>query len=125
MKRELWPNTMTHDGKALTWEDAMPLFVDRTGLPGPREWSNQNFPDGKADHPVTGVSWYEAAAYAKFRGKQLPTVFEWERAARNGKIAPAGLPYMPWGVLYPGISTGAPRQFRRRARIGDRPCPSA
>ena len=49
----------------------MQLLVDRTGLPGPRSWSNQNFPEGKADHPVTGVTWYEAEAYAAFRGKQL------------------------------------------------------
>jgi dienelactone hydrolase len=32
------------------------------------------------DHPVTGVSWYEAAAYAEFAGKSLPTVDHWYRA---------------------------------------------
>ena len=47
------------------------MLVDRTGLPGPRTWSNQSFPEGKADHPVTDVTWYEADAYAAFRGKQL------------------------------------------------------
>ena len=60
----------------------MKELKDRTGLPGPRSWSSQNFPEGKADHPVTDITWHEAAAYATFRGKQLPTIFQWENAAQ-------------------------------------------
>ena len=114
LKREFWKHPFVKDGKPLTWEEAMDQFKGPTGLPQPRGWTNQNFPDGKADFPVTGISWYEAAAYAEFRGKRLPTVYQWEKAARDGKVH-ALASYMPWGIFYPGDD------LEQRANFGGAP----
>ncbi|HUY35529.1 MAG TPA: formylglycine-generating enzyme family protein [Pirellulales bacterium] len=59
---------------------AMLEFVDATGCPGPHYWRNGRYADGEDEHPVVGVNWYEAAAYARWVGKRLPSEAEWVKA---------------------------------------------
>jgi serine/threonine protein kinase len=80
-KREYWKEKFKKDGKELTFEQAMELLRDSTGRPGPSTWEAGHFPQGKDNYPVTGVSWYEASAYAAFAGKSLPAIGEWFKAA--------------------------------------------
>jgi dienelactone hydrolase len=75
--RKFWTQKFVKDGKELPWEDAIKGFVDQTGQPGPSTWQAGDYPEGQADYPVSGVSWYEAAAYAEFAGKSLPTGTHW------------------------------------------------
>jgi dienelactone hydrolase/tRNA A-37 threonylcarbamoyl transferase component Bud32 len=76
-----WSAPFERDGRSLSWEEARQLFVDRTGRPGPSTWELGDYPDGQDDLPVGGVSWYEAAAFARFSGRALPSVYHWNRAA--------------------------------------------
>ena len=79
---EFWKTTpFMRDGEELTFEAAMKRFVDRTGEPGPASWSKGRFPKGMDQHPVSGLSFFEATAYACYRGKQLPTAAQWHFAA--------------------------------------------
>jgi len=80
-KREYWRHPFKKDGITLSWEQAMAEFRDRTGRPGPATWEMSDYPEGRDDHPVGGISWYEAAAYAEFVGKSLPTIYHWDWAA--------------------------------------------
>lgn len=81
LRRELWSE------EGWTWRErenwTMPLYWSKKGT----GWRARNmFDEGTVDptHPVTGISWYEAEAYARFRERRLPTEAEWEKAAAVG-----------------------------------------
>jgi predicted esterase len=98
---ELWKHEFLRGGKPIPFAEAMALFRDRTGRPGPATWEMGSFPEGQADFPVSGVSWHEAAAYAEFAGKSLPTLHHWFRAADLGIFSDL-LRYSNFGGQGPG-----------------------
>jgi iron(II)-dependent oxidoreductase len=89
---EIWPPEI--------WP-SVSRFTDRTGRPGPRDWEGGQFPQGKADHPVVGVCWYEAAAYSRWVGKRLPTAAEWQKAGGWPEHLSGGeCNRYPWGNFF-------------------------
>lgn len=87
-RREFWKQPLLRDGRAVSWEEAMVLFHDATGRPGPATWEIGDYPNGHENYPVAGVSWYEAAAYAEFVGKSLPTAYHWFWASESSLYTP-------------------------------------
>lgn len=95
-KRVYWKERFLNDGRELSWEEARHLFRDATGRPGPSTWEGGAYPVGQDDYPVRGVSWYEAAAYAEFAGKSLPSLHHWQKAALVW-LAPVIVPLSNFG----------------------------
>ena len=78
---EYWQNEFILNNDTLTFEEAMDHFKDGTDRPGPATWEAGDYPEGQEDHPVGGVSWHEATAYAVYAGNFLPTFWHWYSAA--------------------------------------------
>jgi len=94
------------DERYFRWVEVGPLWVDRTEVPNRRYrrcvaagWCDPpldpvRFEDsGLDDHPVVGVTWVQAEAYARWAGRRLPTEAEWERVARGRELDGR----FPWG----------------------------
>ncbi len=70
-------------------------------------------------HPVAGVSWYEAAAYAEFAGKSLPTVYHWNAAAQTeaSMLIVSGSNFRGGGTVPVG-GAGSPERIRHHGHGG-------
>src|SRR5690606_29128512 len=79
------------------WTPAGWEFIRAHDISEPNYWHDPL--SGHPDVPVTGVSGWEALAYARWCGKTLPTEAQWERACRGA----AGSTY-PWGEDEPDPS---------------------
>jgi len=80
-KQEYWHEKFIRDGREIPWTEAVAAFRDTTNRPGPAGWVAGHYAEGQADLPVSGISWFEAAAYAAFVGKSLPVLQQWYMAA--------------------------------------------
>ena len=98
----LW-DSLVVKGRAVPWGEAAALFADRTGRPGPSTWEGGDYPDGEGDYPVSGVSWYEARAYARFVGRELPTAHHWQQALANSMF--------PWLLPASNFGGKGPRRI--------------
>jgi dienelactone hydrolase len=83
--RKYWKHPFYIEGKPVPWEVAITSLLDKTGKPGPAGWEVGKYPEGQGNHAVTGVSWYEASAYAEYAGKRLPTVYQWSVLAETNR----------------------------------------
>jgi gamma-glutamyl hercynylcysteine S-oxide synthase len=88
---KLWPESILTD---------LLKFTDSSGAPGPKFWVGGKPPKDLLDHPVVGVCWLEANAYAQWVGKRLPSPAQWQRTACWGKSSGGNESRYPWGNSY-------------------------
>jgi formylglycine-generating enzyme required for sulfatase activity/predicted Ser/Thr protein kinase len=80
-KEQYWLHPFAESGRPLSWSEGIARLHDSSGRPGPATWVAGHYPAAQGDYPVSGVSWYEAEAYAAFASKTLPVLGQWFQLA--------------------------------------------
>lgn len=98
-------------------------FVVATGHEPPTHWIEGRVPRGLENHPVVNVTYEDAAAYATWAEKRLPTEEEWERAAKgaSGGLYPYGPTYIPDFGNTEGVGTKPVASYRKLIEKADPP----
>ena len=78
---EFWDFPIVIEGKEYTYKNTIGRFTDKFGKFGPGNWRYGQYPKGEENYPVSNISWFEASAFARFKGLKLPNVFQWLHAA--------------------------------------------
>ncbi len=76
-----WDFPIQVGNKIYDFNSSVKLFTDRYNKLGPANWSYGKYPSGLDNQPVTGISWFEARAFARFKNLNLPNIFQWTYAS--------------------------------------------
>ncbi len=113
---ERWTEPFERDGKPVSIAEAMAAFRDSTGRAGPSTWVLGAPLDRSENLPVSGVSWFEAAAYCQWRGVALPTLYHWSLAAIPS--SEVWIPFTPFLVDESNFGGVGPVAVASRPSIG-------
>ena len=107
---ELWPEDI--------WPHLID-FKDQTDHSAPRYWREGRHDRRWANHPVVGICYYEAAAYARWAGYRLPTGPEWQMAA-SWRIRSSAhvLRRYPWGDAFDARQLAPPGELEAGPETG-------
>nr|MBA2304000.1 SUMF1/EgtB/PvdO family nonheme iron enzyme [Acidobacteriota bacterium] len=85
-ERKYWKEPFRERARTLGFDEAIGRFRDATGRPGPATWELGSYLEGQEDFPVGGISWFEAAAYSQYAGKNLLSLYHWYKASGVDEI---------------------------------------